>query len=41
MTLRFTFEVQPLSPNQEINLTLYRDLLLLPLQLAVLERRLS
>ena len=40
-TLEFTFEVQQLTPNQEMNRTLDRDLLSLPLQSAALKRRLS
>ncbi|MEZ5553823.1 MAG: hypothetical protein R3E82_23305, partial [Pseudomonadales bacterium] len=41
MAFGFTYEVQQLTPNQEMKRTLDRDLLSLPLQSAALKCRLS
>jgi len=41
MMFRFKFEVQQLTPNQEMNRPLDRDLLSPPLQLAAVKRRLT
>ena len=41
LTLRFTFEVLQLTPNQELKRTLDCNLLSLPLQSAAVKRRLA